>query len=410
MKTEKEFSTVYLDPEKCKGCVACMKRCPTDAIRVRNGVASVDYSRCIGCGECVRICPHGAKLAAYDSFDVINQFKHRVALVPPSFYAQFDDADIDSIVSALLKIGFTDVIEVGVSAELVTDATLKIMHNSELIRPIISTACPAVVELIYNKFSSLIPNLLNVLTPVDVTAKFACEKYEQICNSEEVGVFFISPCPAKVYALKSGMCVDTMRVDGVLAVSDVYRRVLPNITTPEVALLNKSTIGLSGLEWAISGGEANGIKGKCVSADGIENVVNILNAIEDGKFDRCDFIELNACPGGCVGGVLNVENPFIAKSRLKEIGRKLQQKVNYFEKAGKSIEWYKWETTPNAVIKQIDRQKAMSQLVEYDSILKSLPSINCGLCGAPSCSEFAYDISSGLIPRDSKCPVKNENT
>ena len=55
------LNTVMLDPDKCKGCITCMKRCPTEAIRVRNGKAKVLYERCVACGECVRLCPHQAK-------------------------------------------------------------------------------------------------------------------------------------------------------------------------------------------------------------------------------------------------------------------------------------------------------------------------------------------------------------
>ena len=109
----KEASTVYLDDDKCRGCVNCMKRCPTDAIRVRGGKASVIYPRCIGCGECIRRCPHGAKLAAYDPISVIESFKYKVALVPPSFYGQFATKNTKKILSALLSMGFTDVVEVG---------------------------------------------------------------------------------------------------------------------------------------------------------------------------------------------------------------------------------------------------------------------------------------------------------
>lgn len=412
MSAEKEFSTVYLDPDKCRGCVNCMKRCPTDAIRVRNGKASVQYSRCIGCGECIRICPHGAKQASYDPFDTTAGFKHKIALVPPSFYGQFGGVkDINKIISALLHIGFTDVFEVGMGAELVTDASMKLLDEKSVPTPVISTACPAVVELIYDRFGSLVPNLLHVLTPVDITAKLACEKYEAMgCEREEYGIFFISPCPAKVYALKSEMCVEGHNIDGVLAVSDVYKRVQPllkGIENPEI----KTSIGVVGLEWAGIGGEAAGVlRDDYLAADGIENVIKVLNSIEDGKLGGIEFIELNACVGGCVGGVLNVENPFVAKARLRELRKTVPYKVNYFERAGKPMDFYLWERNPEKSIKQIDRRQALSKMVEYDQILKSLPGINCGICGAPSCSAFAYDIASGIVPRGSVCPVKNHDS
>ncbi|MBQ4587445.1 MAG: 4Fe-4S binding protein, partial [Clostridia bacterium] len=93
MSELKRLNTVTLDPSKCKGCVTCMKRCPTEAIRVRDGKASVIYDKCIGCGECVRLCPHHAKITSYDKLDVINSYQYKIALPAPSFYGQFNNLD-----------------------------------------------------------------------------------------------------------------------------------------------------------------------------------------------------------------------------------------------------------------------------------------------------------------------------
>ena len=67
--------SVTLDTAKCKGCINCMKRCPTEAIRVRNGKAHIIDDRCIDCGECIRICHNHSKKAVYDNFDIIENYK-----------------------------------------------------------------------------------------------------------------------------------------------------------------------------------------------------------------------------------------------------------------------------------------------------------------------------------------------
>ncbi len=410
---DKNLHTVILDAEKCKGCVTCMKRCPTEAIRVRNGKASVLYERCIGCGECVRLCPYHAKLASYDSFDTIFSYRYRIALPAPSLYGQFNNlTDIDYVLNGLLALGFDDVFEVGRGAELVSEATKIILDRGKLKRPVISTACPAVLELILARFHNLKGNLVNLLAPVDVAAKLAREKAERKgIPPEDIGVFFISPCPAKVSALKTGLGAKRPLADGVLAVSEVYKKLVPvmnNLKKEDLKPLSK--MGSMGLGWAASGGEAVSVfRDKYLAADGIENVMHVLNALEDSTLSDIDFIELSACTSGCVGGVLNIENPFVARARLRALRRKLPAKSNALLDEGKPLEFYQWEQDPgvNYALKlDENRISAMNKLIAIEEKLKKLPLVDCGLCGAPSCRAFSEDLANGILDKDTPCPRK----
>jgi len=76
---EKFFTAVYLDEDLCMGCTNCIRRCPTEAIRVRNGKAVIRKEFCIDCGECIRICKHHAKKAAYDTIDALQNYTYTVA-------------------------------------------------------------------------------------------------------------------------------------------------------------------------------------------------------------------------------------------------------------------------------------------------------------------------------------------
>ena len=96
------ITSVSLKSELCVGCTTCLKRCPTGAIRVRNGKASIITERCIDCGECIRVCPHHAKKANFDKLDILNNFKYTVALPAPSFYAQFNNLDDPNIILTAL--------------------------------------------------------------------------------------------------------------------------------------------------------------------------------------------------------------------------------------------------------------------------------------------------------------------
>ncbi len=406
---EKALHTVMLDPEKCKGCVTCMRRCPTEAIRVRDGKASVDYERCIGCGECVRLCPHHAKLPSHDSWDSLNDFKYKIALPAPSLYGQFNNLDsVDYVTNGLLAIGFNEVYDVGKAAEYITGVTKILLDQNAVKKPVISTACPAIVELIMMRYHNLTENLLPVIAPVDLAAKLAREKaIEKGIKKEDIGIYFISPCPAKVFAIKMGIGVNYPYVDRVLSVSDAYMRLVPAMNNlKDIQPLSK--MNSMGLGWGVSRGEANAtFRDKTIAADGVENCVDILESLEDGNLSDIEFIELNACTSGCVGGVMNVENPFVARSRMHSLMRKLPSNPTQLADLGKGLDYYMWELNPmvkDVFVLDSDRISAMNKLIEIEGTMANLPLVDCGLCGAPSCRAFAEDLVTGVINKDTKCP------
>ena len=108
---QKYKHSVSLDISKCRGCTACLKRCPTEAIRIRDGHAQINSSRCIDCGECIRVCPYKAKKADHDPLGSMKEFKKTVALPAPALYGQFDNIDdVDMILTGLKLVGFDDVL------------------------------------------------------------------------------------------------------------------------------------------------------------------------------------------------------------------------------------------------------------------------------------------------------------
>ncbi|MBO5726676.1 MAG: 4Fe-4S binding protein, partial [Clostridia bacterium] len=312
--------SVFLDIEKCNGCTTCLRHCPTEAIRIRDNHAVINEQRCIDCGECIRICPSKAKKAAYSKLDVLNNFKWNIALPAPTLYAQFDNLDeVERVHDGLLKIGFDDVFEVAAAAELVSAYTRMYLKTEGVKKPLISSACPVVMRLITLRFPSLKDNILQMLPPIEIAAMLARQKAEKEhpeLKADEIGVIFISPCPGKVSYVKNGFGEYKSRVDAVVSISDAYFK-LVNEMKPTDLVENSTNFGKIGIGWAKSGGECAALLNEdYLAADGIENVNRILDQIEDGNIPRLEFIELNACTGGCVGGVMTVQNPFIAKAKL----------------------------------------------------------------------------------------------
>ena len=76
--------SVFLETEKCKGCTNCLKRCPTEAIRIRDGHAVINPDDCIDCGECIRVCEQKAKRAVYEKLEDLDSSKYLIALPAPS--------------------------------------------------------------------------------------------------------------------------------------------------------------------------------------------------------------------------------------------------------------------------------------------------------------------------------------
>ncbi len=401
--------SVSLDLDKCKGCTHCVRRCPTEAIRVRGGKANINPQKCIDCGECIRVCPYKAKRAIHDPLSVLDQFKYKIALPAPSLYGQFDHLDdIDFVVDGLRRMGFDDVYEVAKAAELVSGYTRQYLKKEGLEKPVISSACPVVTRLISLRFPFLCDNIMPILPPVEVAGKFAREeakKKHPELSDEDIGCVFISPCPAKYSYVKNGLAGEKSYVDAVVSVSDVYFELVGYMNKIEVPETSTQA-GTVGVGWAATGGESTAILNeKYLAADGIENVIRVLEQIDNSDFQELDFVELNACSGGCVGGVMTVANPYIAKARIHSLRRYLPVSPNM--KSDMSVpDWVeaadvKYYPTPAL---SEDRMEAMRMMADIQEIRKDLPDLDCGSCGAPSCAAFAEDVITGTASAD-ECVV-----
>ena len=406
--------SVLLDENKCTGCTTCLKHCPTEAIRIKNGRALINPQRCIDCGECIRVCPHKAKKAVCGKLADMQRFKWKIALPAPTLYGQFDNLEeIDYVLDGLLKIGFDDVYEVSKAAELVTAYTRTYLKLDMVKKPAISSACPVITRLISLRFPSLSEHIIHMLPPMEVAAKLAKEKAikeHPELQPEDIGVCFISPCPAKASYVKNGFASYKSYVDEVISISDVYFLLISTMKkSDDVPQLSES--GRIGIGWARSGGEATAIfNDDYLAADGIDNVIRVLDQLENGNIPSVEFIELNACTGGCVGGVLTIQNPFIAKARLQTLRRYLPISKNQISKEeGEYIpEYYLFEDLPEYMpISRLSDSiaKSMRMLADIHSFKDTLPGIDCGSCGAPTCRAFAEDVIKGLAGSN-ECPIK----
>ncbi len=400
--------SVTLDEEKCKGCTNCIKKCPTQAIRVRNNKASIITDLCIDCGECIRVCPYRAKKAITDSLDIINDYKYKIALPAPALYGQFGgDVSIDMILNALIRLGFDDIYEVAYAAQLVTLKTKELLKSGELEYPVINSACPAVVKLIATKYPDLLVNVLPVISPMNLAAKLARKIAVENTgySAEEIGIFFISPCAAKATCTKYPLGLPESLIDGVFSFKDIYIKVL-NILKEKDASKPLSMAGFNGVCWAKSGGEVVSLKlDNYIAVDGIHNVIDVLEEIENDKLKDVEFVEALACTGGCVGGPLTVENNFVAKTRLKNIARTAKGPEEIITLSDVNPMWEVPVYSRPTNHLDNDMAVAMQKLARIEKLHEELPGLDCGSCGAPSCRALAEDIVRGEA-KETDCIIR----
>ncbi len=408
--------SVELDVSKCTGCTTCLRHCPTEAIRIRDGHAVINEDRCIDCGECIRVCPNNAKKAMCSKLEHHQGYKWKIALPAPSLYGQFDNLeDVDTVLQGLLDIGFDDVFEVAKAAEYATEYTRLYLKTEGIKKPVISSACPVVVRLISLRYPYLRDNLMPILPPIEIAAKMARKKAldeHPELKDADIGLYFISPCPGKVSYIRNGFGDYKSEIDVVVSLKDIYFKLIGAMKkdkSPEIT----SETGMIGVSWASSGGESSAIlNDNYLAADGIENVNKVLDAIENGNIPQLEFVELNACTGGCVGGVMTIENPFIARTRLHSVRRYLPVSVNRLPKDMHYIpeNILSYELPEYTPISRLSKSfsESMRMMAQIQELRKSLPGIDCGACGSPTCKAFAEDVVRGQADI-SLCRVMNSS-
>lgn len=386
--------SITLDLNRCRGCTNCIKRCPTEAIRVINGQAHILEERCIDCGQCVRTCPAQAKRALSDPLDMIGDYKKAVALVAPSFYGQFPGSvSVNAILTGVKSLGFHDVFEVAQGADLAARGADDYLSSPRKAIPAITSSCPVVVRLIQNRFPALLDHLIPLISPMEITAGIARHYH----GEEGTGVFFISPCPGKVTAVKNPRGIKKSGVDGVIGFRDVYGQVksaLSKIDAPECL----ASAPWTGRNWARVGGEGEDSSDLFISIDGIDRVMEGLERIENGEWDRFELVEFMCCPGGCLGGPLTVVNPYEGAANIKERERSWAGSIEPLRTLDVPPLDLGWNVPvePQPVYQlSEDFEKAVHLMEEMEEIYGRLPGIDCGSCGAPTCHAFAEDVILG---------------
>ena len=397
--------------EVCIGCVHCTKACPTEALRVENGKAQLIEDRCIDCGKCMKACPVNAIIIEQDDLNDIFKYKARVALVSSVFIGQFPrHYQTRKIYSGLLEQGFTHVHESEHGAGLLIEEINKYVKAETENRPVISSFCPAIVRLIQVRFPSLAENIMLLKAPLDLAAlSFKKELIERGYKEDEIGIFYITPCAAKIAAIKSPVGEQNSPIDGVVNMDLIYNKVYTCLKKEQLSsciVPEKEQLRSEEMAWSLTGGEADHIDGRCLAIDGVNNAIEFLEGIENGRITNFDFIEVRACDHSCAGGILTLANKFLTTERLEERivkyeNDKVEGRIFDNKTSDKHAEYVRkqvgiGEIEPRSMMKlDDDMQTALKKMERIRKVNSYLPGIDCSACGTPSCKALAEDVVQG---------------
>lgn len=395
------MSLINFSKANCRNCYKCLRTCPVKAIQFKNEQAGIIEDRCIACGHCLAACPQNARYIKSD-VDITKaaiKGKRKVgASIAPSFAGAFDMEDSGQLVSALYKLGFDFVEETAVGAEKVT-----CLYNDYIVREkpenIITTCCPSANYLIEKYYPALIKYMLPFVSPMLAHGKMLKSSYGM-----DSFIVFIGPCISKKNEITEFEHEGT--VDAVLTFEELKEWL--NEEKIDLKKLQPSDFGsvseTAGRIYPVRGGVLKGIAEipenfyEKVSADGIENCMEVFDEMQSGKLHRV-CVEANACSGGCLGGPgMPKSSKSLCLQTIKVKKYSSENKKNtrdYSRKIDTAMSFSKLFTD-----KSIKRKKASDD--EILRILKSMgkfepgDELNCGVCGYNTCREKAEAIYEGM--------------
>ena len=340
-----KFKHCHIDQDKCIRCGKCFNQCPYRAISKierpcaaacgmdaigcdEDGRAKIDYDKCVSCGMCLVNCPFGAIADKSQIFQLIHAMKRGsqvIACVAPAFVSQFGDKVTPAkLRSAMRQIGFSDVVEVAIGADLCTiEEAEDFLKKVPAEQPFMGTSCcPAWSVMAKKLFPEFRDYISMALTPMVITARMVKKQ------NPEAKICFIGPCAAK--KLEANRKAVRSDVDYVLTFEELQgmfdaREVDPSAVEPDPE--GDFTAGsAAGRGFAVGGGVAAAVAqligerepGKTIPieyGDGLRECRKMLTLARAGKYNGY-LLEGMGCPGGCVAGAGTIRPVKTATNRV----------------------------------------------------------------------------------------------
>jgi len=409
-----------------------MRVCPTHAIRLKDAKAQCRSDSCIDCGSCLTACPRAAICATTTSVEDLSRFKFKVAVPSPILFGQFPTRITPAqIVDGLLAFGFDAVWDYSADIDLVSRAIQEYVDQWTGPIPLISISCPVVVRLVQVSYPAMVDQLIPVrpareIAGLEVKRQFSARLG---LREDQIAAIYITPCQAKTISILQPAGGDVSDLDGALGFNEVYNGILAcaslkkdeEIKSPRPSIIrNSGLFRLHGLDGIAENNGRLVQEHRYLRVTGLSNTIQVLNDIEKGKLRNVGFLEAYSCWNGCVGGNLTVANVYVAGATLRSLAGALPEtdSVTEAEVERRYPSERRFPTEefslrapirPRTVRGTADNLKErvhMRKLAE--NMLETLPGLDCGLCGAPTCRDLARDVSTGDASQDD-CVLLSNN-
>jgi len=397
---------------RCRRCYTCVRNCPAKAIKVVEGQATVIEERCIACGSCVRVCSQNAKQVQSSLGEVEELLAGKqpvIACLAPSFPAAFYQVKPLQIVTALRKLGFSQVMEVAFGAELISQEYSKIFKNKEM-PAFITTPCPALVSYIERYLPQLIPYLAPVVSPMIALGRAIKHQY-----CPDARVVFIGPCIAKKVE------INEPEIAGVIDAALTFRGLKEMLDGRGIRIEDQEEGCFDGPKpgvgriFPVSGGllktaalQADVTDNDIMVVEGKDRVLEVLHELAEGRLGA-RFIDILFCEG-CVNGP-RMENELSFFARKEKV-------ANYVQEAcacqTEDERWNEIRRFGHIDVRRTFSDRSIRLPVPTEEEIQAIfrrinksskeDELNCGACGYSSCREKAVAVFQGLAEAEMCLP------
>ncbi len=394
--TDKQI--IFTNKARCRDCYRCLRNCPVNAIKLKDGQASVELERCILCGTCLKECPQNAKQFRRDLEKVkkIIRENEKVAVsIAPSFPALFEKWQIERVPSMLRKLGFNYISETAEAAFYVAQETEK-YFNGKRGALSMASACPSFVSYIEKYKPGNVNNLVPVVSPMIAHGKRIKEKL-----GSDAKVVFIGPCLAKKGESERSEYKNI--IDAVLTFRELFDWIEEekiDFKLLEESSFDEKVIGDSRL-YAMVGGmsktaalQTDNLNTSIYSLSGLNEISDAINSFTDTSQNV--LIEPLVCSMGCINGpgLEKSDQIFLRKERV--IDYSAQHILCNAEAVESSLNLNTSFDNYARIIEKDFTDEQIREVLESTGKQNADDQLNCGSCGYITCLDNARAILSGM--------------